>query len=256
MEDNKELTPRQRASRENGAKSRGPKTPEGKAKASRNACKTGLFESYAVSLESELPKIVGKRFEFLIEMHSPRNDFERGVIWDFACAKWRFERAQSMETHFVNRHIPFVRRELAAAGDSANSAQITVLAFERAFRESKFFANLGLYETRLRLGAEKAGRRLNEMLASRDKPDKDLCPAPAPIAREKQPEEQAKEPEPAQEIRKNEPTKPALILPPNPRNKPCPCGSGRKYKRCCALNPSLRRETPPDVRGEPQPKAA
>ena len=24
----------------------------------------------------------------------------------------------------------------------------------------------------------------------------------------------------------------AASIPPNPRNKPCPCGSGKKYKRC------------------------
>lgn len=38
-----------------------------------------------------------------------------------------------------------------------------------------------------------------------------------------------------------------------PRNKPCPCGSGRKYKKCCGAPERLRpkvqavRQLPPDV---------
>jgi len=38
-----------------------------------------------------------------------------------------------------------------------------------------------------------------------------------------------------------------------PRNKPCPCGSGRKYKKCCGapdrLQPKVKavRQLPPDV---------
>ena len=28
-----------------------------------------------------------------------------------------------------------------------------------------------------------------------------------------------------------------------PKNQPCPCGSGKKYKRCCGLQDEERRET-------------
>ncbi len=29
------------------------------------------------------------------------------------------------------------------------------------------------------------------------------------------------------------------------RNEPCPCGSGQKYKKCCALKPAMPVETAP-----------
>ena len=29
---------------------------------------------------------------------------------------------------------------------------------------------------------------------------------------------------------------------PSPRNQPCPCGSGRKYKHCCMADDIIQRE--------------
>ena len=33
---------------------------------------------------------------------------------------------------------------------------------------------------------------------------------------------------------------PPLVVPKVGRNEPCPCGSGKKYKKCCALRPQVR----------------
>jgi len=32
------------------------------------------------------------------------------------------------------------------------------------------------------------------------------------------------------------------------RNEPCPCGSGKKYKKCCLLNPDGKPEPPPPMK--------
>ena len=159
-----------------------------------------------------------------------------------------------METQFVNRQLTLVREDSAKAGEKPNEAQATVLGFERGFRESKFFCNLGIYEMRLRRSSEKAERELNLMLVRRseeeDKEDDaapaepEITPAITPAAAvETAPETAPSEPTP--ENSANEPKAPVFILRQNPRNKPCPCGSGVKYKRCCLLNPPTQ-----------QPKAA
>ncbi|MDE2758663.1 MAG: SEC-C metal-binding domain-containing protein [Acidobacteriota bacterium] len=35
-----------------------------------------------------------------------------------------------------------------------------------------------------------------------------------------------------------EPRRPVIRGPKIGRNEPCPCGSGKKYKKCCALTPA------------------
>ena len=32
------------------------------------------------------------------------------------------------------------------------------------------------------------------------------------------------------------------------RNEPCPCGSGKKYKKCCLLNPDAKPDPPPAIK--------
>ncbi len=32
------------------------------------------------------------------------------------------------------------------------------------------------------------------------------------------------------------------------RNEPCPCGSGKKYKKCCLLNPDGKTDIPPPMK--------
>ena len=254
MSETKTLTPRQRASQINGAKSRGPKTAEGKAKSAMNSLKHGVFQGPSPALDNESRELFEKRFNALLEFHEPRNPVEYGVVWSYASSRWRWERSISMETQFVNRQMTLVREDVVKVGEKPHEAHVTVLGFERGFRESKFFCNLSIYEMRLRRSSEKAERELNLMLVRRsEEEEKEEVSAPAEpevtseitpaAALETAPEIAPSEPTP--ENSTNEPKAPLLTLPQNPRNKPCPCGSGLKYKRCCLLNPPAR-----------QPKAA
>lgn len=56
------------------------------------------------------------------------------------------------------------------------------------------------------------------------------------------------------------PPKSAPARPKIGRNEPCPCGSGRKYKRCCLDKPFLKSEFAPSLKSEaaplPRPEAA
>ena len=61
------------ASRENGAKSRGPKTAEGKAKSCRNALKHGLC-SKVIHVPDENPEVVDARLEDWNEELNPENN--------------------------------------------------------------------------------------------------------------------------------------------------------------------------------------
>jgi hypothetical protein len=84
------------AARANGARSRGPVTPEGKAISSRNALRHGLLAKTVV-LRNEDPKTFKALFYLLIERFSPVDDIEMSAIEEMAAAHWRMRRAMNME---------------------------------------------------------------------------------------------------------------------------------------------------------------
>ncbi len=86
-----------RASRVNGARSPGPRTPEGKARSSQNALRHGLL-SKCVVLESES----AQGFQSILSQHAlrlaPADDVEQGYIDEMAAASWRLRRTWAIET--------------------------------------------------------------------------------------------------------------------------------------------------------------
>ena len=92
---------RQAAARANGAKSKGPITPEGKARSSRNALKHGLLAEYVV-LEEESEENFA---EFAAEFHDflqPANPVARMLVDDLVAANWRRMRVRSIEAEIFN----------------------------------------------------------------------------------------------------------------------------------------------------------
>jgi hypothetical protein len=88
------LTKEQRAaiSRANGAKSRGPKTVEGKAISSRNALKTGLLSKKFIIPELESEAEFSK-FSLGIRRHyKPKNNLEALVVDRVTTLLWRLRR--------------------------------------------------------------------------------------------------------------------------------------------------------------------
>ena len=102
------LTPEQRAriARENGAKSRGPVTPEGKDRSRLNSLKDGI---YATTLADLLPPdeavtAMEDRREFvalvqeLMAQYQPVNQLALGVVIDIATAMWQIRRYRCLIT--------------------------------------------------------------------------------------------------------------------------------------------------------------
>jgi hypothetical protein len=83
--------------RANGAKSRGPKTPEGKAVSSMNALRHGLTASRTI-----LPGESQESFEALLkdymEEWEPDSPAEIGLVQSMVVSKWREQRAWTVET--------------------------------------------------------------------------------------------------------------------------------------------------------------
>ncbi len=85
------------AARRNGARSRGPVTPEGKARASRNALKHGLTALEHLVLDGEdAGELAGLTARLMGEI-GPESEIEARLARRLAIAFWKGERAERME---------------------------------------------------------------------------------------------------------------------------------------------------------------
>jgi len=89
------------ANRANGALSRGPVTPEGKARSARNATRHGLL-SKCVVLRNENREAFEQLFEMYAGRFAPIDDVELGLIEEMVAAYWRLRRALAIEMNMFD----------------------------------------------------------------------------------------------------------------------------------------------------------
>ena len=140
-----------RASQSNGARSRGPITPQGKAHASRNSLRHGIL-ARQILVGKESPSSFKALYDFLVSHFSPLNDVELGYIEEMAAAYWRLRRTWAVETEML---------EAAMANQTAESTDIARMA--AAFGDLACTPKLSLlhrYETRLHVMYQRAFHNL------------------------------------------------------------------------------------------------
>jgi hypothetical protein len=90
------------ASRRNGARSRGPATPEGKARSRLNALKHGMRAERLVLLHGEDTAGADAFFARVRADVAPSGEVELGVAETVAAAWWRAQRADRLEAALLN----------------------------------------------------------------------------------------------------------------------------------------------------------
>ncbi len=152
------------SARANGARSRGPVTPEGRARSSRNALKHGLTSrSILLSNESE------SDFEHLREAYlahfNPRTEIEADLVEQLVAARWRMERTWAMETALLDLEMEEQREAIEKKFEAIDEETRTALAFRSLCDGSRALAMLARYEARDRRATERileSLRRLQE----------------------------------------------------------------------------------------------
>ncbi len=122
----RQSTPAQQAAaRANGARSRGPATPEGKLRSSENSLRHGLLARTAV-----LANESHDGFEEMLQGHirriGPRDSVEHEAIEEMCSAAWRLRRLWCMERKALDLEL--------AAQDSPDQLERTVNAFDSLAR--------------------------------------------------------------------------------------------------------------------------
>ncbi len=129
------------ASRANGAKSRGPVTPEGKRKSASNSVRHGLLSSLVV-LDDEKPEIFTEIFNALTSEFAPQTEAERILVENMAVARWRQMRLWVIERASFQSEI-----EKHDAG-TIHPATRAALAFRALADQSRALDLLNRYESR------------------------------------------------------------------------------------------------------------
>lgn len=97
------------ASRRNGAKSRGPKTAQGKARSARNALRHGLRAQKFVVVGDECAQEFAALEAALVEELAPEGALQRLLAARIARAGWRLGRADRMEGELLQIHAGAAR---------------------------------------------------------------------------------------------------------------------------------------------------
>ncbi len=172
------------ASRDNGARSRGPVTSPGKLAASRNAIKHGLL-SNQILLKSENPEAFLELITDLYNEFQPGTPFEESLVDVMAVARFRQQRIWNIERDTTDAQL--LREHDKNRAAMLRPAHLTSMAFGTLANETRTLDILNRYESRFDRQYLRAHRRLLEVQEHRLKasptpqvPGPQLVPKPVP----------------------------------------------------------------------------
>ena len=145
------------------SKATGPKTPEGKRKASLNALRHGLTGRVVVLPSEDMDAFYAFCKELMQDL-KPEGPLEKQYAQAFCDTQWRLNRIRSMEDSM----LALGHFEEAGEIDPGHPQIHAALTNARVFRDqSREFANLSLYEQRLNRALKESLRQLKELQAER-----------------------------------------------------------------------------------------
>jgi hypothetical protein len=202
------------ANRQNAQHSTGPRTPEGRARSSRNAVRLGLFSTNNCVQPHETEEYETLVIALWNDMR-PQSPLQELFATEVARATWRLRRCAEVEATLAEK----------TTGDPMldNDLLRTQTAVDRARSQSHGIILRSLAEIRRLQQTETR----NEPAKSENKAPTKRTESPAPSVPRSEPESPAYP---------HNRTTGAQISGQIGRNTPCPCNSNQKYKRCCGRN--------------------
>jgi hypothetical protein len=268
------------ANRRNAAASTGPVTPDGKARSSRNHLKFGLFATQNCVRPEETGEY-NKLSKALWKDLSPVGPVEEMLAVEIVRTAWRLHRCAVAEAE--DGASPATQAAVDRARASAHASLHRLLNDLRALQSDRWLraevlrddfdgSQLGIADTQRVIKGLAGNERLKSQFVmspigidpinrptppAQPAPTIRTEPAPVPDFQSPVPSPQSLKPDP-RTLNPARPPVPSAQSPvPNPavpRNSPCPCNSGLKYKRCCGVAaPPVLTDSPRTRASEPGP---
>jgi hypothetical protein len=115
--------------RENGAKSRGPVTPDGKARASLNSLRHGLTAE-TICLSNEASDRLKLTYQSYLDLIQPQNQIEDDLVQVLAVSKWQEQRSWAIETSLFNYQMDVQEEDLEKKFEKLNEPTRLAIAFK------------------------------------------------------------------------------------------------------------------------------
>jgi hypothetical protein len=147
------------ASRRNGARSKGPATPEGKSRSSRNATRHGL-DGGAIVLSNEDVHAYRRLLDDYILEWQPATRGEHDLVRDLVNARWRLDRVLTFETSALDLEMDRQRDSIHLEIASTDEATLATIAFSTLADSGRTLPMLSRHEGRLRRIIDRSTERL------------------------------------------------------------------------------------------------
>jgi hypothetical protein len=164
------------AAQNNGAKSRGPVTPEGRATAAKNAIRHDLC-SKALVLTMEEEAGFAEHQKNYFDEFQPEGEIEFGLVTDMVVAKWRQWRLWTIETALYDLQMDKQMKMIDETFSSIDNSTRCAIAFQALADESKALALLLRYETSMRRMHERCLATLLQLQKIRKADESSTLPA-------------------------------------------------------------------------------
>jgi hypothetical protein len=163
------------AARANGAKSRGPKTPEGKLASSRNATTHGLTAQTLV-LHNESQAQYESDLRAYLDHFRPQGKPETDLVHQLVAASWRLARYAAIETGLLENKMADQAEWLEEKYEHLDDRHRLAVAFE-SLTSNGSLALLNRYQPRLQREYQRLLKTLTDLQAAR-------CTAEAKLSRQ------------------------------------------------------------------------
>ena len=147
----------------NGARSHGPKTPDGKQKSSQNALKHGGASTRGILLACESPDEYQNLHDSYLVTHAPVGPAEIALVEQMAAARWRILRLDGIEVGLLDDEM--ARQETAQP--AADPGSLVARAFRALADESRSLALASRYQSRQHRIHDHAYKTLRELQQAR-----------------------------------------------------------------------------------------
>ena len=176
---NLKLVSKAEVARANGAKSRGPTTPEGRAKSSRNSLRHGLSAKSVV-----LPAESREQFQLLLDAHiqqfQPANPVETDLVEAMAVARWRLRRIWAIETSLLAHELERRAEDMDEEFTDMSADDRLAWVFQRVADNNQSLSLLARYEGNLNRAFDRAFKQLNLLKSQRQNEPKVNLPSGIP----------------------------------------------------------------------------
>jgi hypothetical protein len=156
---------RSAAARANGAKSRGPRTPEGKLASSRNATTHGLTARTLV-LHNESADDYEADLRDYLDHFRPQGKVETDLVHQIAAASWRLARYAAVESALLDQKMHDQAKWLEEKYEDLDERHRLAVAFE-SLASNGSLALLNRYQARLHREYQRLIKSITELQTAR-----------------------------------------------------------------------------------------